>query len=597
MATIHDEARRAEKLEEQKEYEQAAQIWERLHQLDKAIAAYKRGGRMDRAAILLLQDGRPKESAAMFMSLGQFMRAGALYERSHAYSEAARAYMRANERERAALMCEKNESFEDAAKIYYSIGNYTKAISLYEAAGQGDKVEAIRAKHGVQEDGGAQQAERLPSPDELFGDGSFVDERKVVEAVLQYLAAQRIAEAAQIYGRCREDLGYPVITAVSGHKVLEVATAKMFFAARDYHKAAQVLENIEQYAKAAELYERSDDFERAAEMYVETKNMLKAAQMYERAGNHQEAAEIYEREDVKDRAAVNYERSLNNYKAGSLFFEIEQYNKALQLLQKVQPDEYNHIDASFMIGQILASGGYADLALKRYAHILEGQEVNERLAPLFRHWGIICGKSAQVSKARELFEKILAWQFDYEDVSERLTGLDDAAQPPADSTASTQAPQEQEAPLVSMMDGFEFLRDTPLFAELSLDEIRTLYHMAELKEIPSSQVLIEQDQPGKALYIIRAGSAAVKKVTPEKEIDLVQLGPGSPVGEMSLFDDAPTSARVVAAGPLEVFEITKDRFTKLLEGSDKLALKIHRVFVQTLVQRLRDTTQKKVAGT
>jgi CRP-like cAMP-binding protein len=73
------------------------------------------------------------------------------------------------------------------------------------------------------------------------------------------------------------------------------------------------------------------------------------------------------------------------------------------------------------------------------------------------------------------------------------------------------------------------------------------------------------------------------------------MGPGSPAGEMALVDDAPTSARVVAEVDLEAFCITRERFGKLLALNDKVAVKLHRFFVQTLAKRLR-TTSERLAG-
>ena len=65
---------------------------------------------------------------------------------------------------------------------------------------------------------------------------------------------------------------------------------------------------------------------------------------------------------------------------------------------------------------------------------------------------------------------------------------------------------------------------------------------------------------------------------------------------MSLFDAATTSAQVIAKDHVRAFEITKENLARILDGSDRLALQIFRAFVGTLNQRLRDTSQKKVAS-
>src|SRR5437868_15096782 len=47
-------------------------------------------------------------------------------------------------------MYEKADAFEDAAKIYASLGNYQKAIQLYNEAGKTDKANELQAKANPQ---------------------------------------------------------------------------------------------------------------------------------------------------------------------------------------------------------------------------------------------------------------------------------------------------------------------------------------------------------------------------------------------------------------------------------------------------------------
>ena len=152
-------------------------------------------------------------------------------------------------------------------------------------------------------------------------------------------------------------------------------------------------------------------------------------------------------------------------------------------------------------------------------------------------------------------------------------------------------PEQSRAQLVSMMDGFDFLKGTPLFRDLSLDEMKAFYNSCEVRKFGPKEVMIEQDQPGQALFVLRKGTARVVKVTPQEEDTVARLGPGSPAGEMALVDDAPTSARVVAEGEVEAFVITRERFEKLLASNEKTAIKLYRFFIQTLAKRLRSTSE------
>jgi len=54
-------------------------------------------------------------------------------------------------------------------------------------------------------------------------------------------------------------------------------------------------------------------------------------------------------------------------------------------------------------------------------------------------------------------------------------------------------------PVVSIMDGFEFLRSTPLFHDLSLEEMKTVYDVCERRRFPSGGTIVEQDRPASEL--------------------------------------------------------------------------------------------------
>ncbi len=201
----------------------------------------------------------------------------------------------------------------------------------------------------------------------------------------------------------------------------------------------------------------------------------------------------------------------------------------------------------------------------------------------------------------------MAWQFDFKDVAARLKALQSGVIPPIAPAApaggqtnplealpvdADKAPQGGGGgQLVSMMDGFEFLKSTPLFKDLSLDEMKAVYAACETKQFAAGEIIIEQGQAGEALYVLRKGAAKVTRLNNGAEEMVARMGPGSPAGEMSLVDDAPTSARVSAESEVDAFVITRPRFEKLLVMNDKVAVKLYRFFVQTLSKRLRTTSE------
>ena len=601
MPTAQDLFKRAEKAEAEGKHLDAATLYERAGDSDRAIASYRKAGQVDRAALLLDQTGRGKEGAALLMSVGQFEKAAQLYEKLKDYPKSAAALLRVNQRERAAAMYEKAELFEDAAKIFASLGNHRKAIQLYEAAGNTEKVAELAAKNVEPAAAQAAQGVLALDPNLDVASAQYMDAAHLVESIVALLRAGRAQDAARLYGSCQEDIGYNVIGAVAGDRAVEMKAAEMLYHAKDFGKAGQILENLEDYARAGKMYELGDDAYMAGEMYVRAGDMAHAAEMFERHGDHQHAAEFYLQVKNYDKAAENFEKSVNNFVAGKLYFRMNKMNKSLQLLQKVQRSEGEYFEAARLIGEILAANGYLDLAIRKYLEVVQTSEVSAKTAPIFYNLGKSLEQRGNLPQALAAYQKILAFEFGYEDVAARVKAVQARLDQPA--AAAPEAEPEvllggealpEEAPqagkVVSMMDGFEFLKGTPLFRDLSLDEMKAVYHACETRKFAAGEILIEQNRPGTALYVIRKGTAKVVKLGPPEEV-VAKMGPGSPAGEMALIDDAPTSARVQAETEVEAFCIERVQFEKLLQLNERIALKLFRFFVQTLAKRLRTTSE------
>jgi tetratricopeptide (TPR) repeat protein len=144
------------------------------------------------------------------------------------------------------------------------------------------------------------------------------------------------------------------------------------------------------------------------------------------------------------------------------------------------------------------------------------------------------------------------------------------------------------------MEGYDALKALPIFEDLSLDEMKAFYTICEQVYFPAGEILIEQGHQGEGLIIIREGSCIVTKVEHgAKETTLATLSSGAYVGEMSLIDDAPTSARVRATDNVKALRIRKERFEQFLFANDRIALRVYRTFVTTLSERLRQQNARR----
>jgi hypothetical protein len=249
------------------------------------------------------------------------------------------------------------------------------------------------------------------------------------------------------------------------------------------------------------------------------------------------------------------------------------------------------------MGDVLERANRVDLAAKKYVGVVGSSEVSDVTAPVYYRLAAIYAAHGRPAEAKTLYDKLLAWDVGYGDVQARVAALESVPSEAELPLAEIVAEEVDSPQVVTLMDGIEFLKNTELFSELTLDELRTFYDASEVRRFAPGEALIEQDRPGAALFVVREGTVTVKKTSAGAEHVLATLGPGSPVGEMSLFDEAPTSAWVVAGADVLALAIPRQRFVELLSGDDRLALKIYRVFVRTLTGRLRTTSTQKAART
>ena len=142
--------------------------------------------------------------------------------------------------------------------------------------------------------------------------------------------------------------------------------------------------------------------------------------------------------------------------------------------------------------------------------------------------------------------------------------------------------------------GVDLLQRVQLFRRLGYAETLLLSEICKIEHKPDGTVIIHQDSLGQALYILKEGTALVKRRDPVTfvEKELATLSRGELFGEMSLIDDQMVSADVIAKGPVELLVIPRKEFEALLGKHDKLAIKVYRCFCAALAERLRKANAK-----
>jgi uncharacterized membrane protein len=134
----------------------------------------------------------------------------------------------------------------------------------------------------------------------------------------------------------------------------------------------------------------------------------------------------------------------------------------------------------------------------------------------------------------------------------------------------------------------EFLSEVPIFSALTTDDFAGGAVLTNQVTRNNGQIIFRQGDPPLAMYVIRSGKIAISVWTGEnEEVILSVLHEGDFFGELSLLDNSQRTATAKAVGQVELIEISRDDFFKLLRLKPDVGISIMAV----LAQRLRTTNE------
>jgi CRP/FNR family transcriptional regulator/CRP/FNR family cyclic AMP-dependent transcriptional regulator len=128
------------------------------------------------------------------------------------------------------------------------------------------------------------------------------------------------------------------------------------------------------------------------------------------------------------------------------------------------------------------------------------------------------------------------------------------------------------------------LEKVPLFTGLEKNELYEIADAGREVDFESGKTILRQGEPGLSFLLVLRGKVEVRL----KGKAVATTGPGGFFGEMTVFDDKPRSADVVALEPTKCFGITNWSFIPVLKGNPTIAIGI----IRELVRRLRQLEEK-----
>ena len=139
------------------------------------------------------------------------------------------------------------------------------------------------------------------------------------------------------------------------------------------------------------------------------------------------------------------------------------------------------------------------------------------------------------------------------------------------------------------MSNAPFLGTVPLFKGLNPAELQRFSDVTREKTYPRGSVILFEDDPGDALFIVRLGRVKVVLVGDDgREVILGVLGVGDHFGELSLIDDQPRSAHVIATEDSTLLVLRREDFRRRVEETPTVAWAL----MQEMSRRLRKADDK-----
>ena len=141
---------------------------------------------------------------------------------------------------------------------------------------------------------------------------------------------------------------------------------------------------------------------------------------------------------------------------------------------------------------------------------------------------------------------------------------------------------------MSLESDIAVLREVPLFADLTDDQLRLLAFGAEHRRLRKGEVVFRATARADAGFVIASGEIALQKGAVGSEQTLGRFGPGSLIGELALITETRRPAHAVAATDCDLIRITRTLFHRMLEEYPEIAFALHEKLADQLGQMTAD---------
>jgi len=538
----------------------------------------------------LLDRGAYSEAAEAFLAVREF-------------ASAARAFVCAKAFRRAAECYEYAQKPLDAARLFMLIKDWRRAADLYTQVGDKTRADLALQQHRAEVEAkrAASQPnpeEPLPSPpppppEEIFPEGE----------IWRAMKASDFATAVELYLRQGSSAGWSLLDEARNPKAL-AALGETLFQARDFTVAAEAFRRFGDIMRSAQCLSLAGLNEEAAHFFMKCGERTLAAQHLEKAHAWDQAAGIYREDRLYLDAARCQERGDDPVRAAALYLKAKRPDLALPLLQGIPPHHRQYAQCRLLAGKILFQKGQRDLALGLLSPLMQMEVKGEEGLEAFYQLALLLEHAGEAEKAREAYLLLQKARFDYKDVTARMERLAAPAPSPAAATkapmsasraaevahvhapAPSPAPRPASPPAPSGAVDLTPLRDCSLFHRLDLDELRRLWGIGKVADIPPGKVLLKAGQPMDGLFVVLSGGLTITPDPDNLDLAVGFLGTADYVGLGCLVQGPPRPNALVAQGRTRILFLPAKSLEALLSTEPDLGMRLFRSVAEHLSQTL-----------
>ena len=133
----------------------------------------------------------------------------------------------------------------------------------------------------------------------------------------------------------------------------------------------------------------------------------------------------------------------------------------------------------------------------------------------------------------------------------------------------------------------DLLRRLDVFSDLSFNEALELDELLHERVYEKGEIVFEAGDMGHGIFVVVSGRVRVDPSQAVLKDCVLEFGPGEMLGELTLFEEAPRFATVVATERTVMVALFRSEFSSLLTRNTKIGVKVLVKLTTTMCRRFR----------